>query len=76
MFVAQREGYNNTWINTYAPFVSAYAADDTEVTSQEVKCPSDIPSYFQTWVALAFVVLHQCAVDRLMITVMSNAKCG
>lgn len=51
--MAQREGYNNTWINTYAPFVSAYAADDTEVTSQEVKCPSDVPSHFQTWVAVA-----------------------
>ncbi len=36
VFVAQREGYNNTWINTYTPFVDAYAADDTLVTSQEV----------------------------------------
>ncbi len=36
VFVAQREGYNNTWINTYAPFVDLYAADDTECTSQEV----------------------------------------
>ncbi|KAA6417271.1 MAG: cyclic nucleotide-binding [Trebouxia sp. A1-2] len=35
VFVAQREGYNNTWINTYAPFVDLYAADDTECTSQE-----------------------------------------
>ena len=36
VFVAQREGYNNTWINTYTPFVDLYAADDTECTSQEV----------------------------------------
>ena len=36
VFVAQREDYNNTWINTYAPFVDLYAADDTECTSQEV----------------------------------------
>jgi len=28
VFVAQREGYNNTWINTYTPFVDLYAADD------------------------------------------------
>lgn len=36
VFVAQREAYNNTWINIYPPFVDGYAADDTECTAAEV----------------------------------------
>jgi len=40
VFVAQRESYEDTWINNYSPFVSEYAADASAsvLTSQEVCC--------------------------------------
>ena len=40
VFVAQREDYEDTWINNYSPFVSEYAADATAaaLTAQEVSC--------------------------------------
>ncbi len=41
VFVAQREGYNNT----YTPFVDLYAADDTECTSQEVGLCSQLSTH-------------------------------
>ncbi|DBA74007.1 hypothetical protein WJX77_011223 [Trebouxia sp. C0004] len=50
VFVAQREGYNNTWINSYTPFVDLYAADDTECTSQEAHT---IPGP-SVWLAAAY----------------------
>ncbi|KAL0053143.1 hypothetical protein WJX82_001510 [Trebouxia sp. C0006] len=39
VFVAQREGYEDTWINNYSPFVSEYAADASAslLTSQEAR---------------------------------------
>lgn len=40
VFVAQREDYDDTWINNYSPFVFEYAADATAaaLTAQEVSC--------------------------------------
>ncbi len=44
MFVAQRESYEDTWINNYSPFVSEYAADASAslLTSQEVCCTIEL----------------------------------
>ncbi len=44
VFVAQRESYEDTWINNYSPFVSEYAADASAslLTSQEVCCTIEL----------------------------------
>ena len=44
VFVAQRESYEDTWINNYGPFVSEYAADASAslLTSQEVCCSIEL----------------------------------
>lgn len=68
VFVAQREGFNNTWINTYTPFVDLYAADDTECTSQEVRLCSQLLTHIAlppmsciTWdQSMPFFLYSQC----------------
>lgn len=39
VFVAEREGFQNTWVNNYSPFVSNYAADASAsvLTTQEAR---------------------------------------
>lgn len=36
-FVAEAEGYENTWINYYKPFVREYAANGLYLTPEEIR---------------------------------------
>lgn len=36
-FVAEAEGYTNSWINWYRPFVREYAANGVFLTAEEIK---------------------------------------